>query len=200
MDFRTLVGADADLKGPLRPAGIAMRHPWLVLALWFVAIALGAWGAHRLPQVTLGVEGGVPGSPSRRAADTLRSEFNNPFIDPLVVAVSAPHLQIEAPPYLAWVAETAHALAAVPGVRRVADYADERDARLRSQDGRVTTLLVGLTAVTHSGRQQAVVAVRGALTATTSGSMKGLLKSLRSASAARRDGLPGTPPSTPSVT
>jgi RND superfamily putative drug exporter len=155
--------ADADLRGPLRPAGTAVRHPWLVLAVWLIAILLGAWGAHRLPQVTLGVEGGVPGSPSRRAADTLRSEFNNPFIDPLVVAVSAPHLQIEAPPYLAWVAETAHALAAVPGVRRVADYADERDARLRSQDGRVTTLLVGLTAVTHSGRQQAVVAVRGAL-------------------------------------
>jgi RND superfamily putative drug exporter len=163
MDFRTLVGADADLKGPLRPAGIAMRHPWLVLALWFVAIALGAWGAHRLPQVTLGVEGGVPGSPSRRAAEALRSDFNNPFIDPLVVAVSAPQLQVDKPPFLAWVAETAHALTTVPGVRRVASYADDRDARLRSGDGRVTTLLVGLTAVSHSGRQQGVVAVRSAL-------------------------------------
>jgi putative drug exporter of the RND superfamily len=163
MNLRALPGADTDLRGPLRPAGTAVRHPWRVLAVWLIAILLGAWGAHRLPQVTLGVEGGVPGSPSRRAADALRSEFNNPFIDPLVVAVSAPHLQVEAPPYLAWVAETAHALAAVPGVRRVASYANERDARLRSTDGRVTTLLVGLTAVTHSGRQQAVVAVRGAL-------------------------------------
>jgi putative drug exporter of the RND superfamily len=163
MDFRAPTGADADLKGPLQPAGIAMRHPWLVLAVWLIAILLGAWGAHRLPQVTLGVEGGVPGSPSRRAAESLRSDFNNPFIDPLVVAASAPHLQIEAPPYLAWVAETAHALATVPGVRRVASYADERDARLRSTNGRVTTLLVGLTAVTHAGRQQAVVAVRRAV-------------------------------------
>ena len=163
MDFRAPVGADTDLKGPLQPAGTAMHHPWLVLAVWLIAILLGAWGAHRLPQVTLGVEGGVPGSPSRRAAESLRSDFNNPFIDPLVVAASAPRLQIEAPPYLAWVAETAHALAAVPGVRRVASYADERDARLRSKDGRVTTLLVGLTAVTHAGRQQAVVAVRRAV-------------------------------------
>ena len=163
MDFRAPFDAEADLKGPLRPAGTAMRHPWLVLAVWLIAVLLGAWGAHRLPQVTLGVEGGVPGSPSRLAADALRSEFNNPFIDPLVVAVSAPHLKVDAPPYLAWVAETAHALATVPGVRRVASYADGRDARLRSADGRVTTLLVGLTAVTHSERQQAVVAVRRTL-------------------------------------
>jgi RND superfamily putative drug exporter len=163
MNLRAPPGAAADLKGPLRPAGTAMRHPWLVLAVWLVAILLGAWGAHRLPQVTLGVEGGVPGSPSRHAADALRTEFNNPFIDPLVVAVSAPHLQVGMSPYLAWVAETAHALATVPGVRRVANYADERDARLRSTDGRLTTMLVGLTAVTHSERQQAVVAVRRAL-------------------------------------
>ena len=163
MDFRAPFDAEADLKGPLRPAGTAMRHPWLVLAVWLIAVLLGAWGAHRLPQVTLGVEGGVPGSPSRLAADALRSEFNNPFIDPLVVAVSAPHLKVDAPPYLAWVAATAHALATVPGVRRVASYADERDARLRSTDGQVTTLIVGLTAGTHSARQQAVVAVRQAL-------------------------------------
>src|SRR5215831_20120480 len=80
MDFRAPVGADADLKGPLQAAGTAVRHPWLLLAVWLIAVLLGAWGAHRLPQVTLGVEGGVPGSPSRLAADALRSEFNNPFI------------------------------------------------------------------------------------------------------------------------
>jgi RND superfamily putative drug exporter len=146
------------------PASGAARHPWLVLVTWLIAILLGAWGEYRLPQVTLGVEGGVPGSPSRRAAEALRSEFNNPFIDPLVVAVSVPHLQVEAPPYFAWLEETGRVLAAVPGVRRVASYADGRDVRLRSADGRVTTLLVGLTAATHSARQQAVVAVRRALT------------------------------------
>jgi RND superfamily putative drug exporter len=135
----------------------------LIIALWLVAVLLGAWGRHQLPQVTVGVEGGVPGSPSKRAADELRSEFNNPFIDPLVVAVSAPHLRIDAPPYLNWLRETSHLLASVPGVRRVASYAEDSDARLRSTDGRVTTLLVGLTATEHSARQQAVVAVRSSL-------------------------------------
>ena len=130
---------------------------------WLIAILLGAWGAHRLPQVTLGVEGGVPGSASRRAADALRSEFNNPFFDPLVVAVSAPHLQVEAPTYLAWLKETARVVAGVPGVQRVISYADERDARLRSRDGRVTTLFVALAALSHSARQQAVIALRSGL-------------------------------------
>jgi putative drug exporter of the RND superfamily len=158
------VAADAGLEGPPPPpVSAAVRHPSLVLAAWLIAILLGAWGEYRLPQVTLGVEGGVPGSPSRRAADALRSEFNTPFFDPLVVAVSAPHLQVAAPPYFTWLEETGRVLAQVPGVRRVASYADGRDARLRSTDGRVTTLLVGLTADTHSARQQAVVAVRHAL-------------------------------------
>src|SRR5262249_33175685 len=93
MELRAPVGADADVKVPLQLAGTAVRHPWLVLAIWLIAILLGAVGAHRLPQVTVGVEGGVPGSPSRRAAEALRSEFNNPFIDPLVIAASAPNLK-----------------------------------------------------------------------------------------------------------
>jgi RND superfamily putative drug exporter len=158
------VAADTDLEQPPQPpASAVLRHPWLVLAAWLIAILLGAWGAHQLPQVTLGVEGGVPGSPSRQAAEALRSEFNTPFFDPLVVAVNAPHLQVDAPPFFAWLGETARVLGAVPGVRRVASFTDGRDARLRSTDGRVTTLIVGLTAVTHSARQQAVIAVRHAL-------------------------------------
>jgi len=164
MGLRAPVAADTDLEQPPRPpASAVLRRPWLVLAVWLIAILLGAWGAHQLPQVTIGVEGGVPGSPSRQAAEALRSEFNTPFFDPLVVAVSAPHLQVEAPPYFAWLGETARVLAALPGVRRVASFTDSRDARLRSTDGQVTTLIVGLTAGTHSARQQAVVAVRQAL-------------------------------------
>jgi len=164
MDVPALLAADVAVEQPpLAHASVMVRHPWLVLAAWLIAILLGAWGAHRLPQVTLGVEGGVPGSASRRAADALRSEFNNPFFDPLVVAVSAPHLQVEAPTYLAWLKETARVVAGVPGVQRVISYADERDARLRSRDGRVTTLFVALAALSHSARQQAVIALRSGL-------------------------------------
>ncbi len=148
-------------RDPFTRLGRAVvRHPWGVLATWLVAIALGAWGAHRLGQVTLGVEGGVPGSPSRRAGDALRTDFDNPFIDPVVVAVSAPGLQVDARPYLDWIRRTQRALGLLPGVRRVASYADEHEARLRSTDGHVTMLLVGLATTDITGRQQAVRAVR----------------------------------------
>ena len=79
----------------LRLGAFVARHPWWVLALWLVAIVLGAWGAHRLGQVTVGVEGGVRGSPSARAAEVMSREFSNPFTDPVVVAVAAPHLAID---------------------------------------------------------------------------------------------------------
>jgi len=147
----------------MRLGSAVVRHPWWVLGAWVVAIALGAWGAHRLGQVTLGVEGGVPGSPSRLANDALRTEFSNPFIDPLVVAVSAPHLKVDQAPYYPWLQQATHTLASLAGVRKVASYADEREPRLRSADGHVTMLLVGLRAADITGRQRGVVAVRAAL-------------------------------------
>ena len=164
MDVPAREAADASAAEhlPLH-ATVMARYPWLVLGAWLIAILLGAWGAHRLPQVTLGVEAGVAGSPSRLAADTLRNDFSNPFFDPLVVAVSAPHLQVEAPAYFAWLKETAHLVAGVPSVRQVISYADGRDARLRSSDGRVTMLFVALTPLSHSARQEAVLALRSAL-------------------------------------
>jgi putative drug exporter of the RND superfamily len=147
----------------LRLGRAVVRHPWRVLAIWAVVIVFGVWGEHRLAQVTLGVEAGVPGSPSRRASEALYREFSNPFIDPLVVAVSAPDLRVDEPPYLAWLEQTSRTLAELPSVRRVASYADTHDARLRSADGHVTTLLVGPATETNSARQQTVVAVRAAL-------------------------------------
>jgi RND superfamily putative drug exporter len=140
-----------------------VRHPWAVIAVWVVAILLGAWGEHRLPQVTLGVEGGMPGSPSKRADVLLRDEFNNPFLDPLVVAVSAPRLQVDDAPYFDWLKETGRVLAAVPGVQRVQSYADAKDAQLRSKDGRLTTLLLGFRPMSQSERQRLVRTVRATL-------------------------------------
>ena len=138
-------------------------HPRRVLAAWLVAIALGAWGAHKLPQVSVGGAGGIDGSPSSQAADALRNEFDNPFIDPLLVAVSSPKLQIDSDPYLAWVRRVSATLAGLREVRRVASYADTHDSRMRSADGHVTQLLVGLAATGSAEQQRAVVAIRDAL-------------------------------------
>jgi RND superfamily putative drug exporter len=139
------------------------RHPWRVLVLWALIIALGAIGSHRLAQVAVGGEGGVPGSPSRLAADALRLQFSNPFLDPLVVAVTSPRLRVDEAPYASWLRQTAARLAALPEVRRVESYSDSRDAHLRSADGHATMLLVGLAATDNAGQQRAVIAVRAAL-------------------------------------
>lgn len=140
-----------------------VRRPWRVLLVWLLAIVLGAIGSHRLGQVTVGVEGGVPDSPSRRAGDLLRSEFTNPFIDPIVVAVSAPGLRVEAQPYLGWLQNAGEVLRRLHQVRRVASYADAHEAQLRSADGHVTMLIVGASATDNAGQQQAVEWVRAAL-------------------------------------
>ena len=139
------------------------RHPRIVLFGWVVAIALGAVGAHKLPTVAIGGTAGIPGSPSIAASDALRTEFSNPFIDPLVIAVSAPRLSVDQAPYLAWVRTAARVLGALPSVRRVADYPTTHDAQMRSADGHVTLLLVGLSSTDKETEQRAVVQVREAV-------------------------------------
>jgi putative drug exporter of the RND superfamily len=147
----------------LRLGRFVTRHPWWILATWLVAIVLGAWGAHRLGQVTVGVEGGVRGSPSARAAEVLNRDFTNPYTDPVVVAVTAPHLKVDEGLYLSWVQQVAHKLASLPEVHRVASYADTRDSQFRSTDGHVTLLLVGLAATDIEGRLHGVARIREAL-------------------------------------
>ena len=138
-------------------------HPRGLLIAWVVAIALGAWGEHKLPSATIGGTGGIPGSPSDAAGETLRTSFANPFIDPLVVAVSVPHHHIEDGPYLDWLRNTARTLGALPSVRKVVDYARTPQPELRSADGHVTMLLVGLESSDIEAQQRAVVEVRGAV-------------------------------------
>ena len=128
-----------------------------------MAIALGAVGAHKLPAVAVGGTAGIPGSPSILAGDALRTEFSNPFIDPLVLAVSAPRLNVDDVPYLSWIRNAAQVLGALPSVRRVADYASSRALDLRSSDGHVTLLLVGLASTDKEAEQRAVVQVRDAV-------------------------------------
>ena len=128
-------------------------HPRRVLGLWLAAILIGALGAYKLPQVAVGGAGGIDDSPSQAAGDRLRTDFQNPFIDPLVVAVSAPRLQVDTAPYLTWVKHAADVLAALREVRKVSSFADSRESRMRSSDGHVTLLLVGLASPNTEAQQ-----------------------------------------------
>ena len=156
-------GGDALNAGFLRLGQWVAAHPRATLIGWIAIIAFGGWGAHRLPQAAVGGAGDIPGSPSAAAAKALRNDFVNPFIDPLVVAVSAPSLHIDDGPYLAWTRSAAAVLAALPSVPQVADYSRTRSPQMRSPDGHVTLMLVGLASADVEAQQRAVVAVRSAL-------------------------------------
>jgi RND superfamily putative drug exporter len=139
---------------------IVATHPWAVVILWILAIGVGAVGEHRFPSVTVGGAGGIAGSPSWEAADVLRTEFDNPYIDPLVVAVQSPAQSIDADAYSSWLQRTEKQLAAMSEVRKVSSYADSRDAHLRSADGHTTMLIVGLAASGIEAQQKAVAVIR----------------------------------------
>ena len=135
----------------------------MILVAWIVAIALGAWGEHKLPEVAVGGAAGVPGSASDIANEALRTQFANPFINPLLVAVSAPGLVADQEPFLGWAKQAASALSRVPGVARVEDYAGTHNPDLRSADGHVTTILIGLGPAEEAAEQHTVAAVRKAV-------------------------------------
>ena len=136
------------------------EHPWAVVGTWIVVIAIASVGEHKFSSVTVGGAGGIDGSPSWVAAKILRAEFNNPYIDPLVIAVVSPAQSVDAAPYLDWIAAAEKNLTAMPEVRKATSYADSRDAHLRSTDGHTTMLIVGLAANDVESQQKAVSAIR----------------------------------------
>lgn len=138
-------------------------HPWRVLAVWAVVIALGIWGAGKFPDAAQGGSVGLYGSPSKEVSDALRSEFSIPFLEPLIVVAASPRYSIEDGAFLQWDRDAARRLRALPQVGRVAAYADSHDPSLRTPDGHQTILLVGLSATDVPGQQLAVPIVRAAI-------------------------------------
>ena len=139
------------------------RHPRAVLAAWTLAIGLGLWGGGKFEQVAQSGTSGLYGSPSNTVTLALRSEFSNPFLEPLVVAVSTPQLSADDPKRLAWDRDAAQELRALAVVAQVSAYSDFRDPRLRAPNGHQSILLVGLNATDVPGQQRAVPIVRAAL-------------------------------------
>jgi uncharacterized membrane protein YdfJ with MMPL/SSD domain len=138
-------------------------HPRRVLIGWAMAIVLGVWGGHQFPDAALGGSVGLYGSPSKAVSDTLRSEFDNSLLDPLVAVAASPHLSIDTQAFLDWDRDAAQALRALPEVKSIADYASLHDPNLRSASGHETILLIGLSSADMRARQHAVPRVRAAL-------------------------------------
>ncbi len=139
------------------------RHPRSVLAAWALAIALGIWGAGNFQSASQNGTSGLYGSPSYAVTQALRSDFSNPFLEPLIVAVASPRFSIDDPEFLAWDRDAAQSLRGLRVVKQVAAYADFHDPHLRAPGGHQTVLLVGLDATDVVGQQRAVPIVRTAV-------------------------------------
>jgi RND superfamily putative drug exporter len=139
------------------------KHPRRFLAGWAIVIALGVWGGERFPDAAQGGTAGLYGSDSKLVSDTLRTDFKNPFLDPLIVVISSPRYASDDSGLLAWNREAADALRRLPEVKQVAAYADRHDPQLRAPDGHQTMMLVGLAAVEVPAQQRAVPKVRAAI-------------------------------------
>ena len=145
------------------------RHPRGVLAAWAIAIALGVWGAGEFERAAQNGTSGLYGSPSNEVAETLRSDFVVPFLEPLVVAFSEPEaVRSMTPRYWLGTAIAARALRGLASVKRVAAYSDSGDPHLRAPNGHQGLLLVELAATDVPGQQRAVPLVRAALGAAAS--------------------------------
>lgn len=152
------------MKSPFESLGRHVAsHPRLVVTIWAIAIAIGAWGAIAFPHVAIGGAASLEGSSSQRVDDTLQTDFRNPFLDPLVVAVDSRRYTIGDAAFAAWTRHTARTLRRLPDVRQVASYPGTGDPSLRSPDGHRTLLLVGLKARDEAGQHRAVKHVRAAL-------------------------------------
>lgn len=139
-------------------------HPRLIILSWLVLFAFGYWGSSKLPGVAITGAAGITGSASKRVGDELRSQFDNPYIDPLVVAVSTPAMTPEQPAYAAWLRDLEAALRQLPRVRGVVGFADNAEPRLRSSDGHETMISLGFGAPDANARQRAVLTTRALLT------------------------------------
>jgi uncharacterized membrane protein YdfJ with MMPL/SSD domain len=104
----------------------AFDHRRAVVAVWVVAVALGALGALRLPGALLGGSGAIAGSPSAAVAQTLATRFENPFGELLVVAIASDHLPPADPRRALALHEAARRLRATPDRRQSRHWPDSR--------------------------------------------------------------------------
>ncbi len=149
------------------------RHPRRVLFAWAVAIALGVWGSGKFDLAARSGTSGVYGSSSYAVDEALRTEFSNPFLDPIVVVAATPALAPEAGSLAQWNRDAARALRAVPGVAAVADFPETPDPQLRGRDGHLSILMIGLKDNDVPAQQRAVPLIRAA-TEPLRASLKGL--------------------------
>ena len=78
------------MTGALARLGTAIaRHPWRVVGAWLLIGIVASFGARDLPALARGGSGVLDDSAAQRAATELNRIFDDPWVDPLALAVAS---------------------------------------------------------------------------------------------------------------
>ncbi len=120
------------------------RHHRLAVAIWLVAVAVGAVFVPRFQANLTGPPLGVAGSDSQRAQEVLDTRFDQPSTEQLLVVFESEDLVADDPAFQEVIVAALDAVEAVPGVVGIVTPADPAAEGLVSADGHVATALVAV--------------------------------------------------------
>ncbi len=146
-----------------RWAHVTYRHSWWVLGVWLLIVAGAGLGAARVAGVLRGGSGAIAGSRSLAVDQALYRDFSNPYTKALEITFQSTASTIADPAFAQGVAEVERRVLAVRRVRRILDWGPGGDSNLRSPNGHVVALVVGLDAQSITQEEGMVPVVRAAV-------------------------------------
>ena len=128
------------------PARTIVRWRWPIVCAWVALTALMVpLGEKVHERLHVGGEN-LSHSESTAAEDLIRSDFDSPYAAFAAVAIRHPSLTLRSRRYTAYVDSITAALQRLPFVLQTLNWRNAEDEAFRSRDGRITFVLIGLSA------------------------------------------------------
>ena len=128
------------------PAKTVVRWRWPIVLAWVaLTAAMVPLGRRLHERLHVGGEN-LSHSESMVAEDLIRDRFDSPYAAFAAVAIRHPSLTLRSHRYAAYVDSITAALRRLPFVLQTLNWRNSEDEAFRSRDGRVTFVLVGLSA------------------------------------------------------
>jgi len=128
------------------PARTIVRWRWPIVVAWVaLTAALAPLGGRLHERLHVGGEN-LSHSESTEAEDLIRNRFDSPYAAFAAVAIRHPTLTLRSHRYSAYVDSITAALQRLPFVLQTLNWRNAEDEAFKSRDGRITFVLIGLSA------------------------------------------------------
>jgi RND superfamily putative drug exporter len=128
------------------PARTIVRWRWPIVLAWVALTAVMAPLGEKLHErLHVGGEN-LSHSESTTAEDLIRNDFDSPYAAFAAVAIRHPSLTLRSRRYTAYVDSITATLQRLPFVLQTLNWRNAEDEAFRSRDGRITFVLIGLSA------------------------------------------------------